>query len=416
MQRFRELLHIVVAYCNGATQEEIALTCGTHVQTVRARLRSAGAQTVRARRALADADIEEIRRLHRSGQSARQLARRYGVAHTTVLRYVQQASIDFASAAHAASVLHHYCALLRPRYGYSRNVSRRPGRTLLIVLVVGGIVVAFALFRISVVIGGSWWRFPGMPTAEEWSALFGASALVALGFAWYQIRQVDQSNKALIASNELARQVNLEAVRPRIQVALEPTRFVQKNRGAPVEGTLHIAVRNIGVSPAHDVRLSVSPPFTSLESFFKPGMMSTHFAEVNEAFNGEVHFRTLNPGNSYIWFLGRVPKLFATDASVPRRWEVEAEYMGTSSPSPFREKFVLDLDVEKRIELPVDPLVRIGKDLEVVGSKLEAIKKAVPDELVLSDETISALRAPRPSLRAAVARTRRIPSSLRRRQ
>ncbi|MBF9337556.1 helix-turn-helix domain-containing protein [Microbacterium lacticum] len=110
VQRLRELLHIVVAYCNGATQEEIALTCGMHVQTVRARLRSAGVQTVRARRALADADIEEIRRLHHSGQSARQLARRYGVAHTTVLRYVQQASIDVASAAHAASVLHHCCA------------------------------------------------------------------------------------------------------------------------------------------------------------------------------------------------------------------------------------------------------------------------------------------------------------------
>lgn len=167
---------------------------------------------------------------------------------------------------------------------------------------------------------------------------------------------------------------------------------------------MFIAVRNIGVSPAHDVRLSVSPPFTSLEKFFKPGMMAAHFAEVNEAFNGEVHFRTLNPGNTYIWFLGQVPDLFADDAGIPRRWKVDTEYTGTSSPSPFSETFILDLDIEKRIELPVDPLVRIGKDIEVVGSKLEAIRKAVPDELILSDETIAALRGPQIKMRGAAAR------------
>lgn len=150
----------------------------------------------------------------------------------------------------------------------------------IVLTVVAVVVVAFGLFSASVAFWGSWWRFPGMPTAEEWSAVFGASALVALGFAWYQIRQVDQSNKALIASNELARQVNIEAVRPRVQVALEANRFVQKDRGAAVKGALYIAVRNIGVSPARDVRLKVSPPFTSLGKFFKPGMMGEHFTEV----------------------------------------------------------------------------------------------------------------------------------------
>ncbi len=172
-------------------------------------------------------------------------------------------------------------------------------------------------------------------------AVFGASALVALGFAWYQIRQVDQSNKALIASNELARQVNIEAVRSRVQVALEASRIVQKDRGASATGTLYIVVRNIGVSPASDVRLRVSPPFTSLEKFFKPGMMSGHFAEVNETFNGEVHFPTLNPDNSYTWFLGRVPELFQDGSGIPRRGEVASEYTGTASPEPFRETLFL---------------------------------------------------------------------------
>ncbi|WP_417218591.1 hypothetical protein [Arthrobacter sp.] len=285
-----------------------------------------------------------------------------------------------------------------------------------IVLTVAAVVVAaFGLFSASVAIWGSWWRFSDMPTAEEWQAVFGASALVALGFAWYQIRQVDQSNKALIASNELARQVNIEAVRPRVQVALEASRFVQKDRGAAATGTLYIAVRNIGVSPASDVRLNVSPPFTSLEKFFKPGMMGEHFAEVNETFNGEVHFPTLNPGNSYIWFLGRVPELFQDGSGIPRRWEVETEYTGTASPEPFRETFVLDLDVEKRIELPVDPLVRIGKDIEVVGSHLKAIKGVVPRELTLSDESVKALSRNH-GIRSSAIRARRAPPWLRRRR
>jgi len=277
-------------------------------------------------------------------------------------------------------------------------------------------LAAFALFCGSVALWGSWWRSPGMPTAEEWSALFGVSALIALAFAWYQIRQVDQSNRALIASNQLARQVNLEAVRPRVQVALEASRSVTKNRGGPVEGTLYIAVRNIGVSPAHDVRLRVSPPFTSLEKFFKPGMMEEHFSEVNKAFNGEVHFPTLHPGNTYIWFLGRAPAVFDDTTGAPRRWEVEAVYAGTASAVAFHDNFVLDLDVEKRIELPVDPLIRIGKDIEVVGNQLAALKKALPDELALSGDTITALRGPRSRMRPAKALARRSPSWRRRRR
>lgn len=250
----------------------------------------------------------------------------------------------------------------------------------------------FVVFCASVALWGSWWRFANMPTAEEWSALFGATALAALAFAWYQIRQVEQSNKALIASNEHTRHVNIEAVRPRVQVSLQADRSVKKDRGAPAEGTMYIAVRNIGVSPATDVKLRVTPPFTSLETFFKAGMMGQHFDEVNRAFNGETSFPTLHPGNTYIWFLGRAPELFNASVGVARRWTVEAEYAGSVSDKPFHDSFILDLDVEKRIELPVDPLIRIGKDIQVVGEKLERIKNARPQTLNLGDDALAALR------------------------
>lgn len=259
--------------------------------------------------------------------------------------------------------------------------------------------MAFAVFCGSVALFGSWWRFSNMPTADEWSALFGASALAALGFAWYQIRQVDQSNKALIVSNEQARQVNLEAIRPRVQVALEASRVLFKNRGAPAAGVLYITVWNSGVSPARDVRLRVSPPFTSLEQFFNTGMMSEHFGEVNRAFNGDVYFHTMTPGSKYIWFLGRAPELFEDTSSVPRRWDIEVSYSGTASNTPFIDSFVIDLDVEKRVQLPADPLLRIGKDIQVLGDHLAAIKRAVPNKLSLSEDTVAALQIARPAAR-----------------
>jgi hypothetical protein len=234
-----------------------------------------------------------------------------------------------------------------------------------------------------------------MPSAEEWSAFFGASTLVALAFAWYQIRQVDQSNKALIASNDLSRMVNMEAVRPRVQVFLEPSRTVLKSRGAPVQGTIYIAVKNIGASPATNVRLSVDRPFASLDKFFKPGMMGAHFDEVNAVFNGEVHFRTLHPGSTYIWFLGQAPALFDDNSGIPRRWEVNATYESAATSSPFADKHILDLDIEKRIELPVDPLIRIGRDIEVVADQLGSLKKAIPQRLDLSDRALLALKPAR---------------------
>lgn len=247
----------------------------------------------------------------------------------------------------------------------------------LIVKIAAAVIGAFFLLCVSVAVWGPWWRIEGMPSPEEWSAFFGASALVALLFAWYQVRQVDQSNKALIASNELARQVNLETVRPRVQVSIEAKRSVTKVRGMPVRGTVHIAVQNTGASSANNVRLHVSPPFTSLETFFQPGMMPAHFADVNAFFDGSVRFSTLTPGKTYIWFLGRAPELFHDETGIPRRWHVEVEYSGTASGEHFHDTFTLDMDVEKRIELPVDPLDRIGKDLEVVGGELGKITSAV---------------------------------------
>ncbi|KPG82402.1 hypothetical protein AEQ27_09885 [Frigoribacterium sp. RIT-PI-h] len=104
-------------------------------------------------------------------------------------------------------------------------------------------------------------------------------------------------------------------------------------------------------------------------------MMPSHFAELNGFFDGNVRFPILAAGKDYVWYLGQVPDLFDDETGVLRQWTVTAEYLGTASTEPFRETFVLDLDIEKRREVPIDPLDRIGRDIEVVGREMKGIGK-----------------------------------------
>ena len=86
----RFTLQIVVAYCNGKTQQEIASSYGVHVQTVRKRLRDAGVMVRDHLAVLTRGEIATIQTEHANGTSARELGRRYSVAHTTILRHLHR--------------------------------------------------------------------------------------------------------------------------------------------------------------------------------------------------------------------------------------------------------------------------------------------------------------------------------------
>lgn len=60
-----------------------------HVQTIRATLRNAGVKLNERNATFSDDELQTIRRLHADGVSARELGRRYGVAHTTILRQLR---------------------------------------------------------------------------------------------------------------------------------------------------------------------------------------------------------------------------------------------------------------------------------------------------------------------------------------
>ena len=84
------VLPLVVDYANGLTQAEIAAKYGLHVQTVRKRLAEAGVSSRAHNQTLSDEDLWRARRLIDSGLSAREVAGRYGVAHTTLLRALKR--------------------------------------------------------------------------------------------------------------------------------------------------------------------------------------------------------------------------------------------------------------------------------------------------------------------------------------
>lgn len=88
------ILAIVVDCANGMTQEEIADKHGFHVQTVRKRLKAAGVVMRTHGSALTEEDLNLARGLLSAGLSAREVGRRFGVAHTTLLRAIRRSDAN----------------------------------------------------------------------------------------------------------------------------------------------------------------------------------------------------------------------------------------------------------------------------------------------------------------------------------
>lgn len=86
-----DILAMVVDHANGMTQEEIAHKHGLHIQTVRKGLKAAGVVTRSRSNALTEQELAQARNLLDAGLSAREVARRLGIAHTTLLRAIRRA-------------------------------------------------------------------------------------------------------------------------------------------------------------------------------------------------------------------------------------------------------------------------------------------------------------------------------------
>ena len=103
-------LPLVVDYANGLSQAEIALKHGIHIQTVRKRLKEVGVGA-RRRNTLTDEELTQAPALLEAGISAREVGRRLGVAHTTVLRAIRHSKAvlhdDEHHRAPSCTIVHH---------------------------------------------------------------------------------------------------------------------------------------------------------------------------------------------------------------------------------------------------------------------------------------------------------------------
>lgn len=80
------MLKVVVAYCNGSTQQQISTELGVHVQTICGTLGDTGVGLNERNAAFSDDELQTVRRLHADGTSAREFKLRHGVANTTIRR------------------------------------------------------------------------------------------------------------------------------------------------------------------------------------------------------------------------------------------------------------------------------------------------------------------------------------------
>lgn len=157
-----------------------------------------------------------------------------------------------------------------------------------------------------------WWHISGWPTADEWQAIWTfVGVLVAGGAAFVALRQLGAHHKS-----------QLEQSRPYVIVD-----FVFRSQ------LLMIEVKNIGQSPAEDIKLdwSIEPKTTEAK---RSDVLKRNLVD------GTIPF--LAPGRSIKYAVDPAAKFFNA-ADLPRRFEVVAAYRDPLGNKFSGERSVLDL-------------------------------------------------------------------------
>lgn len=156
------------------------------------------------------------------------------------------------------------------------------------------------------------WLTDGWPTPEAWQAVGAvATTIVAAGAAWIALRQLSSHHKA-----------QLDQSRPYVIVD-----FAFRSH------LLMIEIRNIGHSPAEDIKLNWSPAPQTTEAR-RTEVLKRNLVE------GTIPF--LAPGRSLKYAVDTVPRILDA-ADLPKRFEVTASYRDTHGNNFPDERSILDL-------------------------------------------------------------------------
>lgn len=263
-----------------------------------------------------------------------------------------------------------------------------------------------------------WWRLVGWPTASEWQALWACVAAILAGvllyIAWKQLHGLSESNRSLAESNKLLAESNHALSRPTVVVEFEFERTAWRNfTNSNNESTVFVVVRNVGASPALDVKLKVSPGFESTGQ----KLTDEGIAALNRLFSGEAPIRMIAPGQKLTYILDSA-KDALNDASLPPEYSVTADYTDTERERTYSEHFFLQMAPWAMSVAQVDSAKQISKDLQFISENLRSTERGIPAVLAklraIAQNLEPAPGAQRTSVRTrvrALRGSRRRPSS-----
>lgn len=251
-----------------------------------------------------------------------------------------------------------------------------------------------------------WWRAEGWPTAEEWTALWAFAAVVLtallLWVAWRQLAGLAASNSGLAESNRLLAESNRALSRPSIVVefAFEKVPWRNYTQTSNVS-TVFVVVKNVGASPAMNVRMSVSPAFEATDKKITPEVL----AFLNARFDGQSVVRMIAPAQRLKYILDSAKDAVGNE-DLPGEYTITAVYEDLEG-STFGERFVLQMSPWAISVAETDPLRQLSKDVQFISENLRSssygLPKVASSVRALADDPEASYRTGlgRPRLRAS---------------
>ncbi|WP_313356205.1 hypothetical protein [Microbacterium sp.] len=239
-----------------------------------------------------------------------------------------------------------------------------------------------------------WWRWDGWPTAAEWQAwwAFGGVlvAAVLLYVAWKQLGGLAESNRELKRSNELLTASNKEISRPVVIIEYALERHAQRDySNSSGDSTVYVVVRNVGASPARDVRLTGSPAFQRAGGRVTQDSIDA----LNDLFSGARPIKMLTPGQELKYAFDDA-RAALSNAAVPAEYTVAAIYTDLQRTESYADEFVLELSPWGPSVAEVAPMKRLSKDIQFVAQSLRDRSQGLPGIVATIEDLKPAPPAP----------------------
>jgi hypothetical protein len=205
----------------------------------------------------------------------------------------------------------------------------------------------------------------------EISAVFSACAaiagvivaVVAVFVAYRQLRELSTSNGELARSNDEITDSNRNLVRPVVVVDYLVLSHPSKDPRFGGSSSVNVIVKNVGVRPACNVVIHVSPPFKPAGDTANEASVMKALDFVNQVMDGSHTIAMIDSARPATYFLARGSDAFE-DEAVARQHQVSVRYTDVTGANHFDETYMLDLRAWQVARSLPEPLDRISKDIQ----------------------------------------------------